>query len=89
VKTLKNQRRDSRLVEVTLLGYFLGLSCRKTMAMLQKEYGTILSSSGVSRVLKVLDERKREFHSREILKYYRFIWMDGMYVKVRSLGKYW
>ena len=83
------QRRDSRLVEVTLIGYFLGLSCRKTMAMLQKEYGTILSPSGVSRVLKVLDERKREFHSREILKYYRFIWMDGMYVKVRSLGKYW
>jgi transposase-like protein len=53
------------------------------MEMLQKEYGTILSPSGVSRVLKVLDERKREFHSREILKYYRFIWMDGMYVKVR------
>lgn len=85
----KYSRRDSELIYLTLIGYYTGQSCRKMAVLLQKMYGTILSPSGVSRVLKIIDKKRDEFHKRRIEKYYRYIWLDGMYVRVRNIGKFW
>jgi transposase-like protein len=82
----KYSRRDSELIYLTLIGYFTGQSCRKMAVLLQKMYGTILSPTGVSRVLKVIDKKRDEFHKRRIDKYYRFIWLDG---NVCKSSKYW
>lgn len=81
------RRRTDEIVENILMIYFLGASTRKSVSELQKLFGLTLSASGISKVLKVIEKKADEFHSRKLQKQYKILWIDGMYSTVRNKGK--
>lgn len=80
-------RRTKEFIYNVLLLYFLGHSCRKSVSSVQRFFNNLLSAVGVSRIIKYIEEEASKFHSCSIEKPYRIIWIDGMEVKVRKIGK--
>lgn len=80
-------RRTQEFIYNVGLLYFLGHSCRKSVSSIQRFFSNRLSPVGVSRIIKYISEEAAKFHSRRIEKPYRIIWVDGMEVKVKKIGK--
>jgi len=64
-----------------------GVSTRKVDAVAQALFGTSISKSQVSRVLKILDPIIEEFRQRPLGEWYPFLIVDAMYLKVRENGR--
>jgi len=75
-------RRSPLLDRLILEGFLLGHSTRKTARMFKRAYGQSISAQAVSNVVKELNAEVGEFHKRSLGDDYRFIYLDGLWVKL-------
>lgn len=80
----KYKRRSQLLDRLILEGFLLGHSTRKTARMFKRSYGESLSAQAVSNVVKALNDEVGSFHRRALDDDYRFIYLDGLWVKITS-----
>lgn len=85
-KSLKAYKRRSTDVDQGILKMFLaGVSTRRVQEVLHPLLGPqSVSASTVSEVCKVLDEAVKKFHQRSLQDQYRYILLDGVYLKAKS-----
>lgn len=77
-------RRSAGLDRLILEGFLLGHSTRKTARLFKRTYGGSISPQAVSNVVKALNDEVAEFHHRGLDDDYRFIYLDGLWLKVTS-----
>lgn len=77
--------RSEKALKCTLAQmYISGVSTRKVQEITEILCGFEVSSSQVSRVTKELDEEFLKFRQRELSDYYKYVYLDAKYVKVRE-----
>jgi len=62
--------------------FFGGASTREVGELVERLWGVRLSSSAVLEVVRVLEVEVRKFHKRTFEDVYRFLFLDGVWVKV-------
>lgn len=85
-RTLGAYKRRTPDVDEGVLKMFLaGVSTRRVEEVLEPLLGKgALSGSTVSKITKVLDGEVRRFHSRPLEDIYRYLILDGVYLKAKS-----
>jgi len=83
----KYKRRRRELDFAVLSCFILGGSTRKTAKVCDAFADVGISSGTVSTIFRELDQKAREFHSKAIDKKYRFLVLDGLWVKMRERFK--
>jgi len=85
-KTIPRYRRRSRDVEKMIIEMFLaGVSTRRVKEVIKPLMGRkVISSQTVSNLAKELDRMVEEYHSREIEDRFKYLILDGIYLKVKS-----
>jgi len=85
-KSLKAYKRRSNDVDQGILEMFLaGVSTRRVQEVLHPLMGSqSVSASTVSEISKVLDAQVQAFHRRPLLDTYRYLILDGVYLKAKS-----
>lgn len=85
-KCLPRYLQRSPDVDKGILEMFLaGVSTRRVREVLAPFMGTLtVSSTTVSRIVKVLDEEVQKFHGRLLLDEYEYLILDGIYLKTKS-----
>lgn len=78
------RRRQRQLDAVILETFLLGLSTRKTRRAFQRVFGADLSAQAVSNVVHELDSEVKAFHHRPLGNDYRFVYLDGLHLSVRT-----
>jgi putative transposase len=61
--------------------YVAGTSMRETTAVLYEMFGTTVSPTTVSTLVRELDAQREAFQSRRLADVYRYLVFDGMYVR--------
>ena len=83
-KVLEAYGRHQEDIDGLIRGIFLGgVSTRCAGEILKPLLGTEFSAQHVSDVLKTLDGEVRAFHTRRIRDAYRYLFFDGLTLKVR------
>jgi len=78
-------RRRQRCIDRVLLeGFLLGHSTRKSIRHYKRLFGDSLSPQTVSNLVKELDQGVREFHRRKLCGSYGYVFLDGMWISVKS-----
>lgn len=78
-------RRRAKTIDAFIRKLFLkGTSTREVGAVMEELLEARVSASTVSQVCKVLDAEVRKFHRRQLQDEYRFLFLDGVVVKVRA-----
>lgn len=77
-------RRSAALDRLILEGFLLGHSTRKTARQFKRAYGGSISPQGVSNVVKALNDEVGAFHRRQLGDDYRFVYLDGLWLKITS-----
>ena len=77
------RRRQRQLDWVLLEAFLLGHATRKTRRLFKSAFGSAVSAQTVSNVVKELDREVRAFHGRRLADHYRFLYLDGLWLKVR------
>jgi len=78
-------QRRQRAVNKAICNVFLsGVSTRDVSGALKPLLETTFSASCVSNVTKSLDSKVKEFHKRELLDEYQFLFLDGITLKVKG-----
>ena len=80
----KYSRRTPLLDRLILEGFLLGHSTRKTVRLFKRQFGGSISPQVVSNVVRVLQGEVSAFHRRLLADGYRFIYLDGLWLKVTS-----
>lgn len=81
------QRRQEGVNRAVKDIFLAGVSTRRVGEVLKPLLGTSPSASTVSEVVKGLDREVRAFHSRKLKDEYKYLFLDGLTVKVkRALG---
>lgn len=80
----KYSRRSPALDRLILEGFLLGHSTRKTVRLFKRTFGGSISPQVVSNVVKVLQGEVTVFHRRSLGDSYKFIYLDGLWLKVTS-----
>jgi len=75
------ERRHKAFDRWAVEAYVSGASMRETTAELWAMFGTSVSPTTVSTLLKTLDEEREAFQSRRLADDYEFLVLDGMYVR--------
>lgn len=75
------QRRHAEFDRWAVEAYLSGASMRETTAQLYRMFGTSVSPTTVSTLVKALDEERRSFQSRRLSDDYAFLVLDGMYIR--------
>lgn len=85
-KTFERYQQRTGEVNQLITDMFLaGVSTRKVKEVLKPLYGqNVISASTVSAVTKVLDGAVGKYHARPISDDYRFLFLDGIYLKAKS-----
>jgi len=78
------QRRQQAVNEAICNVFLAGVSTRDVSAALKPLLETTFSASCVSNVTKSLDIKVKEFHKRELLDEYQFLFLDGITLKVKT-----
>jgi putative transposase len=78
------RRRTAVLDRLILEGFLLGHSTRKTSRQFQRAYAGSISPQGVSNVVKTLNSEVETFHRRDLGDDYRFVYLDGLWLKITS-----
>jgi len=82
---LEPRRRAERaLIAVIQSAYVQGVSTRKVDDLVQALGLAGVDKSKVSRICKELDEAVTAFRNRPLEKEYPYLWLDGLYLKVRQ-----
>lgn len=88
-KVFRRYKRYQDMVEDIVEGIFLaGVSTRKVGEAIAKLLDTKVSHGTVSRIVKRLDVKVREFRTRTILDEYQYLILDGITLKVRYNNRY-
>lgn len=82
-KVFARYRRRWKSVDNYIRSLFLGgASTREVGELLERLWGVRLEASAVSELVRVLDEEVKKFHRRPLEDGYRFLVLDGVWVKV-------
>ena len=83
--TFQRYQRRQRAVNEAICNVFLsGISTRDVSGALKPLLETSFSASCVSSVTKSLNSKVKEFHKRELLDEYQFLFLDGITLKVKT-----
>lgn len=77
------RRRQRQLDWLLLEAFLLGHATRKTRRLFKSAFGSEVSAQTVSNVVRELDGELRSFHGRRLADEYRFLFLDGLWLKVR------
>lgn len=78
------QRRQEKVNEMVREMFLAGVSTRKVQEVLRPMLGEGLSAQSVSRILRSLDIEVKQFHRRRIADKYRYLFFDGITLKVKG-----
>ena len=78
------QRRQQSVNDVVCNAFLRGISTREVAGVLKPILGTRISASAVSRITKSLNTKVKEFHNREIVDEYQFLFLDGIAISVKG-----
>ena len=78
------RRSEKALLAVIQQAYVEGVSTRRVDDLLQALGLTGIDKSRVSRICKELDEVVEPFRNRPLEGQYPFVWLDALYLKVRT-----
>jgi transposase-like protein len=85
VAVLERCQRRMPEVDAMLRQVFLrGVSTRETGAVLEALCGTQVSATTVSRLTRSLEDAAAAFHTRLLADRYRYLLLDGVYLRVRE-----
>jgi transposase-like protein len=83
----KGQRDVSGVEEKVLFMYAKGMSDRDISATVDEIYGFELSHDTISRIVDRVQPRLAEWQSRTLCACYPFLYVDALYIPVKSDGK--
>ncbi len=84
-KVFKRYKRRQEAVNESIKDLFLaGVSTRRVGEVLKPLIGANPSASTVSEVVKSLDKQVREFHYRALFDRYRYLFLDGLTVRLKT-----
>ena len=84
-KVFRRYKRRGEEVDEAIKDMFLaGVSTRRVKEVLEPLIGSSPSAQTVSQVTKSLDAEVRKFHRRKIKDCYRYLFLDGLTVKVKT-----
>lgn len=84
-KVFKRYKRRQEAVNESIKDIFLaGISTRRVGEVLKPLIGASPSSSTVSEVVKSLDTQVRAFHHRVLFDRYRYLFLDGLTVRLKT-----
>ena len=78
------RRRQRQIDKILLEAFFFGHSTRKTRRLFARLFEETMSAQTVSNIVKELDEKMTLFHRRELGSEYQFLYLDGLWVTLRS-----
>ena len=78
------QRRQQRVNGLVREMFLSGVSTRKVQEVLAPVLETRLSAQAVSRITRSLDREVRRFHEKELDDNYRYLFLDGVVLKVKG-----
>ncbi|HQJ16181.1 MAG TPA: IS256 family transposase [Candidatus Omnitrophota bacterium] len=78
------QRRQRSVDDVICNVFLRGISTRDVAGALKPIIGTSISASAVSRITKRLDHNVKEFHQKQLLDEYQFLFLDGITISVKG-----
>lgn len=81
------QRREPVINEALKQVFLLGVSTRQSGQALATLVGEAVSAATVSTVAKALDASVLAFHRRPLADQYRYLFLDGVSVKIRLVGQ--
>ena len=81
------QRRLKAVNEAICNVFLAGVSTRDVSQSIKPLLETTFSASCVSRVVKGLDSKVKQFHNRNILDEYQFLFLDGIFLSVKGALK--
>jgi len=81
------QRREKSLNRLITECYWRGISTRDMKSILKKLSGIEVSASTVSRLTSQWDKDVFTWHQRKLSDDYIYLFLDGVWIKNRSLGK--
>lgn len=81
------KRVDRRVDEGVLKMFLMGVSTRKVGEVLQGLFDFSLSAGYVSKVAKQLDGEVQKFFRRPLDNEFRYLFLDGIWVKVKDVSK--
>jgi putative transposase len=64
--------------------FLAGVSTRRVGEILERITGLSVSASSVSNLSRKLDDQVRAFHTRPLQDTYRYLFLDGLYLKARG-----
>lgn len=80
------QRRMPEIDEMVRQVFLRGVSTRQTGAVLAALCGQAVSATSVSRLTAMLEQSAQAFHQRALEDGYRYLLMDGVYLRIREAG---
>ena len=87
-KVFEYYQRRQRAVNSAIQNVFLaGVSTRDVSYAVKPLLETTFSASCVSRITKSLDSKVKEFHKRELIDEYQFLFLDGITLSVKGALK--
>ena len=78
------QRRQESVNAVVCNAFLRGISTREVAGVLKPMLGTNISASAVSRITQSLNVNVKEFHQRQLLDEYQFLFLDGIAISVKG-----
>lgn len=85
---LKRYQRRQEIVNTLICNAFLrGISTRDVAGALKPILGTNISASAVSRITASLNKQVKEFHNRQLVDEYQFLFLDGICLSVKGALK--
>jgi len=80
----KYQRRQKKFDSMVILSMILGLSTRKQHRFFKSFIGDAVSHTTASRLMRTLEEELREFRIRPIEDKYKYIIIDGIWIRIKE-----
>lgn len=81
------QRRQQSVNDVICNTFLRGISTREVSDVLKPLLGINFSASAVSRITKSLNLQVRQYHQRQLLDEYQFLFLDGITFSVKGALK--
>ena len=81
------QRRQQTVNNVICNAFLRGISTREVSDVLKPILGINVSASAVSRITKSLNVQVKQYHQRQLLDEYQFLFLDGIYFSVKGASQ--
>lgn len=78
------QRKSKEVEELIKEAFLSGISTRRISEVLSPLVGASISAQAVSNLARLLDEEVRRYHTKPLADSYRFLFLDGVRVRVKS-----